>query len=277
MINALPCLGRRFPGLAGFVVLTLTLLAAPAAAEVVTRTVTYEQDGQTFEGYLAYDDAIEGERPGVLLIHEWWGLNDYAKGRARMLADLGYVAFAADMYGEGQVTADPSQASQWAGHLRQRPELWLGRAQLGLEQLKAQPQTDPERLAAIGYCFGGSTVIQLAYANADVDGIVSFHGSLPTAKEGARIQPRLLICHGAADAFVKPEQLLAFIEALNAAEADWTMIQYGDARHSFTNPGADEYGIDGVAYQHKADVRSWAHMKQFFRQLFGPNDHVGER
>lgn len=248
------------------VVLLLTTTAAHA--KVVTKTITYKHGDVELQGYLAYDDALEGKRPGVLVVHEWWGLNDYARKRVRMLAELGYVAFAADMYGKGKVTADPKQAGEWAGHMRGNLELWRARAMEALKVLNAQPQADTTRTGAIGYCFGGSTVLQLAISGADLDAVVSFHGSPKPFAPKAEIKARVLVCHGADDAFIKPADEEGFIKAMNKAEADWQWISYGGAVHSFTNPGADAHGIDGVKYNKAADHRSWAHMKLLFDEAF---------
>lgn len=245
------------------------ICALAAHAEVVTKTIAYKDGDVELEGYLAYDDEIKGQRPGVLVVHEWWGLNDYAKKRARMLAELGYVAFAADMYGKGKVTADPTQAGQWARHLTGDVDVWRKRALVALKELRDQPQADDDKVAAIGYCFGGSTVIELALGGADVDGVVSFHGGLPKAvKPAADIGAKVVICHGGADSFVKPADVTNFQNALNAAEVDWQMHTYGGAQHSFTNPGADAYGMNGVKYNKAADRRSWVHMQQLFDELF---------
>lgn len=248
------------------------LLGVAASAEVVARDVEYTHGDVTLVGYLAYDDAVEGKRPGVLVVHEWWGLNEYAKQRARMLAELGYVAFAADMYGKGKVTEDPKVAGNWAGHMSGNVELWRARAMEGLARLKAERRTDADRLAAIGYCFGGSTVMQLAYAGAELDGVVSFHGSLPPAPDDAKIEAEVLACHGAADGFVSAEQQAEFERSLNKAGAAWTLIAYGGAKHSFTNPNADDYGVKGVAYDKRADRRSWSHMRTFFDAVFGDDE-----
>jgi len=187
-----------------------------------------------------------------------------------MLAELGYVAFCADMYGQGKSTADPKQAGAWAGHMSGEVPRWRARAMAGLNVLAGLPRTDPERLAAIGYCFGGSTVTHLAYANAPLRGVVSFHGSLPLPGEGAAdpLRPEILVCHGARDSFVDDERIGRFKAALEEREADWTFIAYAGARHSFTNPGADAHGIEGVAYQRRADRRSWGHMQVFLNSLF---------
>ncbi|MBK1706790.1 dienelactone hydrolase family protein [Halochromatium glycolicum] len=250
--------------------LALTLTAPSAIAEVQSKAISYEDEGVPLTGYLYWDDAIDGARPGVLVIHEWWGLNDYAKQRAQMLAELGYVAFAADMYGNDQVTDDPSQAQQWMQEVTVDPELWRLRAGAGLDQLKASAYLDPERIAAIGYCFGGGTVLQMAYGGADLDGVVSFHGSLPAAPEEShgKIEPEILVLHGQADSFVAPEVVTHFQEKLEAAGANWEMDLYGGVRHGFTNPDAAKYGIENLRYDAQADARSWQRMQTFFDEVF---------
>lgn len=258
--------------------LAVTFLASLVAvsqahAKVQSKTIAYKHGDAELQGYLAWDDSIEGKRPGVLVVHEWWGLNDYVRARADQLAKFGYVAFAIDMYGEGKITKHPKQASEWAGQIRANVEQWRERALTGLGVLRKQEQVDSSRLAAIGYCFGGATVMQMAYAGAELKGVVSFHGSLPAPepqqqKEG-RIKASLLICHGAADPFVPEDRAQKLREALSAAGADWHMVYYGGARHSFTNPDADQYGVDGIKYDKQADERSWRHMQIFFEGLFG--------
>lgn len=248
-----------------FVGLTLAL---PAMAEIQTKTIEYQDGDTVLEGYLALDPTVSVNRPGVLVIHEWWGLNDYARSRARQLAELGYVAFAADIYGKGKVTSHPEQAGEWSGEIMKNLEVGLRRARLGLEQLKAQPGVDTDRLAAIGYCFGGTAVTMMAYEGFPLRGVVSFHGSLPPAPEGRAITTKLLFAHGAADPFVPKERFDAFIDSLNKAKADWQIAVYGGTVHSFTNPGADAYGMQGVAYNAEADHRSWALMQAFFNEIF---------
>jgi dienelactone hydrolase len=247
----------------------LLILALPIAAfgEVQTETVSYPHGDATLKGYLAYDDAQTGKRPGVLVIHEWWGLNDYAKSRARQLAELGYVAFAADMYGDGVTTTDPKKAGEWSSEVKGGP-LIRERSSLALDILRKHERVDPERVAAIGYCFGGTTVLELAYGGADIAGAVPFHGGLTIPKEEDAIRTKLLVLHGAADFFIKPETIDEFQKALREREADWQMIYYGGAVHAFTNPDADKAGIDGVAYDAAADRRSWAHMRTFFDEIF---------
>ncbi len=192
--------------------LVLTLALGSAQAAVQSKAIAYDDHGTKLTGHLYWDDAIAGKRPGVLVIHEWWGLNDYAKKRARMLAELGYVAFAADMYGDGKVTDKPDQAKQWMQQVTADVDLWRERANLGLAQLKASELVDGVRLAAIGYCFGGGTVLQMAYGGADLKGIVSFHGSLPAApaESKGRIGAKILALHGQADAMIPPEVVQNF-------------------------------------------------------------------
>jgi dienelactone hydrolase len=247
------------------------LTAGTLQAKVVTQPVAYAHDGAQLEGYLAYDDAAAGKRPGILVVHEWWGLNDYARGRAAQLAEMGYVAFALDMYGKGRTTEHPEQAGAWMKEVNSNMDLWRNRALAGLEVLKQQPQVDTARLAAIGYCFGGATVQVLAYGGADLQGVVSFHGSLvpPTAEQGARTGAKMLICHGAMDPMNTPDALANYVQALNATPIDWQLIVYGQTRHSFTNPDADTHGMEALAYNPASDRRSWQHMTFFFNELFG--------
>lgn len=244
--------------------------AAAVQAAVQTRAVDY-QDGDTrLRGHLYWDDEIDGKRPGVLVVHEWWGLNDYAKERARTLAELGFVAFAADMYGDQRVTEHAQEAAGWMKQITANIEAWQRRALLGLEQLRADPAVDGQRLAAVGYCFGGATVMQLAYAGADLDGVVSFHGSLPpaTPEQAARVKAKVLAAHGAADAFVPADRIAKFQQALSEAGVSWEMDIYGGVRHAFTNPNADSHGMDNLKYDPVADRRSWARMQDFFVEIF---------
>ena len=253
--------------------LLASLVAVSAEAKIVTRDVAYEHDGVKLEGYLAYDDALTGgaKLPGVLIIPEWWGVNDYVKSRARQIAGLGYVAFVGDMYGAGVATTDAKKAGQLAGQFYGKP-LMAQRAHAGLDQLLAQPFVDPARIAAIGYCFGGATVQALAYSGAPLAGIVSFHGSLIPAPADADIKAKFLICHGALDSFTSQAQIDAFKQSLDAAKVDYVFVIYSGAHHAFTNPDADEVGkangLDNVRYNANADHRSWQHMKDFFAEIF---------
>lgn len=248
----------------------LALIALPAGAAVTTETVRYQIDDREHVGYLAYDDDLTLPAPGILVVHEWWGRNDYAERRARELAEMGYVAFAADMYGGGRTTEDPGQAGNWSKaaqpHLRAR-----GQAALGI--LAEHPRVDAGRLAAIGFCFGGTSVLELAYSGADVDGVVSFHGNLPLPTDNDEIGADLLVLHGAADPFVPPKDVNAWQREMNRrADVDWHFTAYGHALHAFTNPGADDHDLDGVAYDATAARRAWQHMQRFLAETFDAED-----
>jgi len=245
-------------------------------AKVITKPVAYEHAGVKLEGYLAYDDAkmpAGTKAPGVLVIPEWWGLNDYVKGRAEMLAKHGYVAFAADMYGAGVATTDPKKAGELAGQFYGKP-LMAERAQAGLDQLLATGLVDSARVAAIGYCFGGSTVQALAYSGAPLAGIVSFHGGLiPVPADAAeKTKAKIMICNGGIDGFVSKESIDAFMTSMNAGKFDYQFISYAGALHAFTNPNADQVAAATglkVGYNAAADHRSWSQMLGFFREVLG--------
>jgi dienelactone hydrolase len=234
-----------------------------AGAEVRLDPVEYKEGSTALRGWVAYDTAAKDKRPGVIVVHEWWGLNDYTKMRAKMLAEAGYVAFAADMYGDGKVTEHPQEAGQWSGAFAKSKQMATERFNAALAQLKANPHVDPAHIAAIGYCFGGSIVLGMAMGGADLDGVVSFHGGLPQEPATGKVTARILVCHGAADAFATPEVIQTFQKNLAAANADWEFISYGNAKHSFTNPGGDTHGMDNLAYNEKADKRSWQTMLEF--------------
>jgi dienelactone hydrolase len=246
-------------------------------AKVITKPVAYEHAGVKLEGFLAYDDAKVSsakKAPGVLVVPEWWGLNDYTKGRAKQLAELGYVAFVTDMYGAGISTTDAKKAGELAGQFYGKP-LMAERAQAGLDQLLASGLVETSHVAAIGYCFGGSTVQALAYSGAQVAGIVSFHGGLipVPADAAARNKAKILVCTGAVDPFVNQESVETFSKSMNEGKFDYQLISYAGAIHAFTNPGADQVaaanGLTGkIGYNAAADHRSWAQMKVFFAEIF---------
>jgi len=246
------------------------LMPALALGAVKSKTVEYVHDGVTLKGLLVWDDAAKGKRPGVMVVHEFWGLNEYAKHRAELLAKMGYVAFAADMYGQGQMTTHAPEARGWMEQITANVDTWRARALTALEVLRSQPQVDPGRIAAIGYCFGGATVMQMAYAGADLKGVASFHGSLPpaTGVVPGSIKPKVLAAHGAADAFVPAERVQAFQKSLEDAGAVWEFVSYGGTVHSFTNPGADKAGMANVAYNERADRRSWELLQSFLKEVF---------
>ena len=246
------------------------LSAVSAHAEIVTEAVTYEHEGVQLKGYLAYDNATDKRLPGVLVVHEWWGHNEYAQKRARMLAELGYVAFALDMYGEGVLADTPAEASALATPFYQDRGLMRGRALAGLDVLANHPRVNDEKLGAIGYCFGGTVCLELARSGAPIDATVSFHGGLSTTDpaDANNITGSVLVCNGAADAFVPEQERTAFREEMENAGVDYQFIEYGGAVHTFTNPDADAIGMDNVAYDAKAGKRSWRAMLSLFDEKF---------
>jgi dienelactone hydrolase len=247
------------------------LIVAPfVQAEVKTKTVTYEHGGVNLIGHLAWDDAVPGKRPGVLVVHEWWGLNDYARKRAEQLAAMGFVAFAVDMYGEGKVTTHPQEAGQMAAAVRKDIKTFQGRAQAGLKVLQDHELVDARRIAAIGYCFGGATALVLAYTGADLAAVVSFHGALPVPgpDQAKAIKAKILICHGALDSFIPEATIQKVRDAFEQAKVDYEINYYGGAVHSFTVPDADKAGMKGIAYNAEADQRSWRDMLRLFGEVF---------
>jgi len=263
--------------------LLTALFACSALAEVQTRDITYSDGDTELRGYLAWDPALtpvggdtKAFSPGVLIVHQWMGLTDYEKGRARQLAALGYVAFAVDIYGVGNMPelGNMQQAGAAAGIYKNDHALFRKRLNLGLEQLKKNEsaKVDPARIAAIGYCFGGTGVLELARSGADVAGVVSFHGGLdsPAPEDGKNIKCKVLICHGADDPFVSREGIDAMKKEFNDAKVDWQMIEYSGAVHSFTQPMAGDDNSKGAAYNKNADLRSWRHMRSFFNEVLGP-------
>ncbi len=249
------------------------LITSPLFAEVMTKDVTYEGGGVSMKGLIAWDDSTDAKRPGVLVVHEWWGHNDYARGRAKMLAELGYVAIAVDMFGDGKTADHPKDAGAFAGEAMKNLDAAKARFEAAMELLKAHPATDPEKTAAIGYCFGGGVVLNMARLGVDLDGVVSFHGSLGAASEAqvGKVKAKVLVCNGAADTFVSEEAISAFKAEMEAAEVDYAFENYEGALHGFTNPGAtakgEKFGIP-LGYQQEADEASWASMQKFFDEIF---------
>jgi dienelactone hydrolase len=241
--------------------------------DIQTREITYTAaDGTRMVGYHAWDNAIQGPRPGVIVVHEWWGLNDYAKRRARDLAALGYSALAVDMYGDGKNTAHPEDAQGFMQAALADPAVPKARFQAGLDLLHAQPQTDPARSAAIGYCFGGKVVLDMARQGMPLDAVVSFHGALVTATPATpgSVKARVLVEHGMDDSMITPEQIAAFKAEMDQAGADYRFVELPGARHGFSNPDADahrHHGLD-VGYQKAADEQSWADMQALFNEVF---------
>lgn len=245
------------------------MCAAPASAEIQTKQVTYRDGDVTLQGFVAWNTA-HTQAPGILVVHQWMGLTDYEKSRCEQLAGLGYVAFALDIYGQGVRPDNRQEAAKTAGIYKTDRQLYRRRLNLGLEQLRKQPNVYPQRIAAIGYCFGGTGTLELARSGADIQGIVSFHGGLdsPTPEDGKQIRAKILLCHGADDPFVPAKDIEALKAELNAADVDWQMNVYSGAVHSFTQPMAGNDNSAGAAYNEKADKRSWTAMKAFFDELF---------
>ena len=244
-------------------------MTSPAWAALKTQLVEYKQGEAVLEGYMSYDDTFTGKRPGILVVHEWKGLNNYAKMRADMLAKLGYVAFAADIYGKGIRPQTVADAGALAGKYKADRPLLRARVNAALDVLKANPNVDPGKLAAIGYCFGGTSVLELARSGADVKGIVSFHGGLssPTPQDAQNIKAKVLALHGAADPFVKADEVAAFEKEMKDANVNYRLIKYPGAMHGFTNP--DNKNVPpGVLYNEAADKASWKEMKEFFKEIF---------
>jgi dienelactone hydrolase len=249
------------------------LLAGASEARIVGKTVAYRTGGVSMNGFLAYDTDIQGPRPGVLVVHEWWGLNDYARKRARMLAEMGYTAFAVDMYGGGRQAAHPDEAGRFVSELMKNFDAAKARFMAALELLKKQKTVDPDRVAAIGYCFGGGIVLNMARQGVDLKGVASFHGSLAAVKPAkpGGIKARILVLHGADDQFTTPEQFEAFQQEMKTAGADYQVIVYPGAMHSFTNPDAGRYANKykmPLGYNAEADRESWAELARFLADLF---------
>lgn len=235
--------------------------------------VTYSSDSTNMMGYVVYDENIEGPRPAVIVIHEWWGFNDYAKMRARELAKLGYIAMAMDIYGDGQQADNPTDAMKLAGPFYQNPQMAKPRFEAAMEKLKSFSQTDAQNIAAIGYCFGGAQVINLAKMGEPLKGVVSFHGNLmvmPADKD--KLSAQILVCHGADDPLVPAEEIEKFKNEMDSIGATYSFKAYQGAVHAFTNPNATAMGEKfpdlPVKYNAAADTASWNDMKSFFNSLF---------
>ena len=267
-----------------FALLLLLSWNTQALGAIIGEPVTYKAGDLTMQGYLSYDDSIAGKRPGILVVHEWWGHNEYAQERARMLAGLGYTALAVDMYGDGKQAEHPDDAGKFATEVRQNMPAATQRFVTAMQVLQKHPTVDPEHIAAIGYCFGGGVVLQMARQGLDLDAVVSFHGSkalgiesktgsLTTGNpaEPGVVKARILVCHGADDKMVTLEQIQAFHKEMKAAGVDYKFISYPDAKHSFTNPGADIYAERfniPLGYNAEADKKSWQDMQDFLQDTF---------
>lgn len=254
--------------------IALSLFAGVAAAELQTETVEYTVDGKTFTGYLAWNDADEGERPGVLVVHEWWGHNDFARDQAEKLAAAGYTAFALDMYGEGKVTDHPDEAQAFMKEATGDPEALRARFSAAMDELSRHDTVDADRIAAQGYCFGGAVVLNMARMGMNLDGVVSYHGALgsPIEPEPGDIRARIQVYTGGDDQMVPTDQVAGFVASMQKAEADFSVTSFPGVKHSFMNPGADaiaeEHGMP-VGYDRDAAERSWEGTMRFYHDIFG--------
>ena len=237
---------------------------------MTAETIAYNDGDVSLQGFLAFDDAVSGRRPGVLIMPEAFGLGANAKARAAQLATLGYVALAGDPYGEGREFTDLQAAMQVAGGLMADPAKFRARARAGIDKLASLPQVDPTRLAAMGYCMGGTFALELARDGMPLRGVVSFHGGLQTQRPAAagQIKAKVLVCHGADDPMIQTPQVNAFVEEMTQAGADWQLVSYGGTVHSFTNPQADGTMLPGIKYNAQSDARSWQAMRNFFAEVF---------
>ncbi len=254
----------------GLAMAAVLLSLAPRSVKVKTRELEYRQDGTVLQGFIAWDDAGRGKRPGVLVVHEWWGHNEHARNQARRLAEAGYVGFALDMFGKGKVTTHPQEAQAFVSEVTKDPAVLAARFNAALDQLKRDPHVDPRRIAAIGYCFGGAVVLDMARAGADLAAVVTFHGALATKTpaQPGKVKARVLVLAGDADPFVPPEQVEAFKREMQAAGARFEVVTFPGAKHGFTNPDAGKFGMDALAYDAAADRESWAAMLKLLKEVW---------
>ena len=254
-------------------ILISLLIATTSHAEIITKEIDYKQADTTMKGMLAYDDAIKGKRPGVLIVHEWWGHNKHARDKAKMLAKEGYVAFAVDMYGDRKNAAHPDDAGKFSSAVAGNMPLAKARFEAAIDKLKAQANVESDKLAAMGYCFGGGVVLNMARMGVELKGVSSFHGSIATKKPAKKgdIKTRIRVFNGAADPFVKAEQIAALKSEMNNAGVDFEFVNYPGAKHSFTNPDADatgkKFGLP-LEYNAAADKDSWQKNLEFFKEIF---------
>lgn len=246
-------------------------IAGSAFAQVKTETVEYKQGDVVLQGFLSYDASVKGKRPAVLIVHDWRGVSESTRMRAEMLASLGYVALAADVYGKGVRPTSQEECAAEAGKYYKDRQLLRARTRAGLDYLAGRPEADPSRLAVMGYCFGGAGALELARSGAPVKGVVTFHGSLnnPNPADAKNIKGKVLVLHGSDDPFVKQEEVKGFMDEMRAAGVDWTLVQYSGAVHSFTEKSAGNDNSKGAAYNETADRRSWLAMKDFFVEVLG--------
>lgn len=254
------------------VFITALSLATVAHAEVQTEEIEYTHNGITLKGYLAYDSAIKGKRPGVLVVHEWWGHNEHARDRARMLAKIGYTALAVDMYGNGKTADHPKKAGEFMNAAFKDWENSKARFNKAKDVLQSHKTVDAERIGAIGFCFGGAVSLRMARGGADLDGVVAFHSSLPLQPAVTNVKASVLVINGSQDSFLKPETVGSFSSQMMMGNVDFTYMNLQGVKHSYTNRQADEFrkkfDIGALEYNKKADERSWKAMQKFFQRVF---------
>lgn len=251
----------------------LTLASGPISAEMQTETVEYQVNGTTFTGYMAYDDEADGKRPGVLVVHEWWGHNEFAREQAERLAAEGYTAFALDMYGSGKLAQHPEDAQQFMKEATKDMDQVKARFMAAKELLQQHDSVDGSKIAAQGYCFGGAVVLNMARMGVDLDAVVSYHGSLgsPLKAEAGKVKPRIHVYTGGADPFVPTDQVSGLVTEMQNANADITLVSFPGVLHSFTNPGADKMAKEfdmPIAYDEDAAARSWQGTMRLYGEVF---------
>lgn len=251
------------------ILLAFVFAAVAAEAKIITKSVPYQSEGFQLEGYLAYDDAVTEKRSGVLVVHEWWGLNDSIRKQVDRLASMGYVAFALDLYGMGKTTTDITQATKMLRMVQMNGYRWAQRGLAGLKVLMDLPQMDPQRIAAIGYGWGGATLHQLVIKGFDIKGAVMFGSfSAPTVEQRQRVKAKILVLQGSADPYLDPDELTKYIGAMNKFGLNWQMVLLGGAKHGFADPNAAQYGMKKFEYNQAADRRSWKQVELFLSELF---------
>jgi dienelactone hydrolase len=249
---------RRFLIRTALVFLACVFTAAAADAKIITKSVPYQSEGMNLNGYLAYDDAKTEKQPGILVVHEWWGLNDSIRKRVDQLASMGYVAFALDLYGKGKTTTDMTKATKMLRMVQMNGYRWRQRGLAGLEILKGLPQVDVQRIAAIGYGWGGASLQQLIYRGTAIKGAVLFSSFMPPpADQASRVKAKILVLQGATDPYLDPGELTDYIGAMDKSGLDWQMVLFGGAKQGFSDPNAAQYKMKEFAYNQAADRRSW--------------------
>jgi dienelactone hydrolase len=252
-------------------VFALVALCGLARAEIKTRVVDYQQAGTQLQGMIAWDDTLKDKRPGVVVIHEWWGHNEHARDQAKRLAKAGYVGFALDLFGKGKLAAHPKDAQAFVAEATRDPKVTQARFQAAVEVLQKDPHVDAKLIGAVGYCFGGTVALEMARMGADLKAVSTFHASLglKTPAEKGKIKPRILVNTGAADPMIPTEAVETFKKDMTAAGATYDVISYPNAKHSFTNHAADKAGMPALAYDSDADQKSWDATLKMFKQAFG--------